>query len=50
MLHVATYDVRHKSFVLGTVNSDEASVTSFYGVYAPASGNLELRQPEGTGG
>ena len=49
VLHVTSYDVRHRSFVMGTVNSDDVTVASFYGVYAPLSGAVELRQPAGGG-
>jgi hypothetical protein len=45
ILHVSTYDVRHKSFVLGTVNSPDVSVVGFYGVYAPVSGGVQLQLP-----
>src|SRR5207245_134397 len=41
--------VRHRSFVLGTVNSTETTVAGFYGIYAPMSGPVELKQPEGGG-
>ena len=49
VLHVNASDVRHRSFVLGTVNSPEATVASFYGIYSPNSGPVEIRLPEGTG-
>jgi hypothetical protein len=49
VLHVTTYDLRHRTFVLGTVNNPQVSVLGFYGIYAPASGALELQQPAGTG-
>ncbi len=42
-LHVTTYDVRHKTFVLGTVNSDQVTVAGYYGIYAPSSGAIELK-------
>ena len=45
-LHVTQYEVRHKSFVLGTVNSREVTVAGFYGVYAPLSGGVQLQQPD----
>lgn len=48
-LHVSTYDVRHRSFVLGTVGSDEVTVDSFYGIYAPTSGAVEIKQKAGEG-
>jgi hypothetical protein len=50
VLHVTTYDLRHRTFVLGTVGSPEVSVVGFYGVYAPASGGIELQRPESSGG
>jgi hypothetical protein len=49
VLHVTTYDLRHRTFVLGTVNSPQVSVVGFYGIYAPASGAIELQQPVGSG-
>jgi hypothetical protein len=49
VLHVNAYDVRHQSFVMGTVNSPEATVASFYGIYAPNSGPVDIRLPEGPG-
>ncbi|HVT82916.1 MAG TPA: hypothetical protein VHM90_19925 [Phycisphaerae bacterium] len=47
VLHVNAYDVRHRSFVIGTVGSPEVTVTSYYGVYAPVSGPLAISQPHG---
>jgi hypothetical protein len=49
VLHVNAYDVRHRTYVLGTVNSNQATAVSFYGVYAPVSGPVEIQQPD-TGG
>ncbi|HEY4330741.1 MAG TPA: hypothetical protein VGN88_13455, partial [Phycisphaerae bacterium] len=46
VLHVNAYDVRHESYVLGTVNSGDVTVTSFYGVYAPVSGPVDISQPK----
>jgi hypothetical protein len=46
LLHITTYELRHKSFVLGTVDSPQVSVLGFYGVYAPASGEIEVKQPD----
>jgi hypothetical protein len=48
-MHVKAYDVRHRSFVMGTVNSPQATVAGFYGIYAPVSGPVTITQP-GTAG
>ncbi len=50
VLHVNAYDVRHRSFVLGTVNSPDVTVSSYYGVYAPVSGPVKISQPRSAGG
>jgi hypothetical protein len=49
MLHISTSEVRHRTFVLGRVNSRDVSVASYYGIYAPSSGAVELKQPDGPG-
>jgi hypothetical protein len=48
-MHVKGYDVRHQSFVVGTVNDPNATVFSIYGIYASASGQVPIAQPA-TGG
>lgn len=50
VLHVKAYDVRHRTFVLGTVNGKSATAVSFYGIYAPVSGPVDIRLAEGSGG
>jgi hypothetical protein len=48
-MHVKAYDVRHRSFVMGTVNSPQATVAGFYGIYAPVSGPVAMAQPGSSG-
>ncbi len=49
LLHLTNYDLRHKTVVLGMVNSKQVASVAFYGVFAPASGSLPVEQPN-TGG
>jgi hypothetical protein len=44
-LQLTRYDLRHKTILLGTVNSKEVTAISYYGIFAPASGNLTVSQP-----
>jgi hypothetical protein len=50
VLHVNAYDLRHRTFVVGTVNSPEVSVAGYYGVYAPVSGTVKISQPRSAWG
>ena len=47
LMRITAYDVRHCTYVCGTVNDKDASVTAFYGVLAPSSGNVRLELPAG---
>jgi hypothetical protein len=49
LLHLTNYDLRHKTVVLGMVNSKQVAAVGFYGIFAPASGALSVEQPN-TGG
>jgi hypothetical protein len=45
LLHLTSYDLRHKTVVLGAVNSPDVTTLAYYGVFAPASGQLVVQQP-----
>ena len=44
-VHLTNYDLRHKTYVLGTVNSKDVSAVGYYGVFAPVNGKLDVEQP-----
>ncbi|MGN6370791.1 MAG: hypothetical protein ACTHN5_21260 [Phycisphaerae bacterium] len=44
-VHLTNYDLRHKTYVLGTVNSQDVSAVGYYGVFAPVNGKIEVDQP-----
>jgi|GEM_PF-2364918 len=45
-LQITSYDLRHRTYVMGQVNSPNAHVLGFYGVFAPDSGFVRLGQAE----
>ncbi|HVX85653.1 MAG TPA: hypothetical protein VH253_12800 [Phycisphaerae bacterium] len=45
VLHLTSYDLRHKTVVLGAVNSRQVTAIGYYGVFAPASGQLRVEEP-----
>ncbi len=49
-LQLTNYDLRHKTIVLGTVNTRDVTVVGYYGVYAPVSGGITVSQPASGGG
>ena len=49
-LQLTTYDLRHRTVVLGTVGNKDVAVVGFYGVFAPTSGALSVSQPGSEGG
>ncbi len=44
-VHLTNYDLRHKTYILGTVNSKEVSAVGYYGVFAPVNGKIDVDQP-----
>jgi hypothetical protein len=44
-LQLTRYDLRHKTVLLGTVNSHDVTAVSYYGIFAPTSGNITVSQP-----
>ena len=44
-VHLTNYDLRHKTYVLGTVNSKDVSAVGYYGVFAPVNGKIDVDQP-----
>ncbi len=50
VLQLTSYDVRHKTIVMGTVGSDEVSVVGFYGVFVPKSGIVQVELPKDEAG
>ena len=49
-LQLTNYDLRHKTVVRGTVGSKDVTVTGFYGIFAPRSGQLTVAWPESARG
>ncbi|HUO07684.1 MAG TPA: hypothetical protein VM008_05260 [Phycisphaerae bacterium] len=45
-MHLTNYDLRHRTFVLGTVNSKEITALGYYGVFAPVNGPLNVTEPD----
>jgi hypothetical protein len=45
-VHLTNYDLRHKTYILGAVNSRDVSAVGYYGVFAPANGPLRVSQPD----
>jgi len=48
-LRLENYDVKHRTYVMGSVNESEASVVGYYGIFAPVNGNVSLELPAATG-
>jgi hypothetical protein len=45
VLHLTNYDLRHKTVVLGVVNRRGVTAIGYYGIFAPASGQLTVEEP-----
>jgi hypothetical protein len=48
-LQLTHYDLRHKTILLGTVNSNDVTAVGYYGIFAPVSGNIPVSQPPTAG-
>jgi hypothetical protein len=49
LMRLGSYDLRHRTFVMGTVGHSEAAVVGYYGVFAPTDHRVKVELPEGIG-
>jgi len=49
VMHISSYALKHRSYVLGTVGQSEAAVVSYYGLFAPTDRRVNVALPAGLG-